>query len=86
MPSAIRTDSQFATAERSTRSGAPMAWRWVNATRYEAIRDSYLKRGKSLKRSKQLGAMTWNKEHPDDPNPWLREKKLKLRRQKAASR
>ena len=40
---------------------------------YEAIRDSYLKRGKSLKEAKKLAAMTWNKDHPNNPNPWSRE-------------
>ena len=31
---------------------------------YEAIRDSLLKRGKSLKKAKQEAAATYNKRHP----------------------
>lgn len=42
---------------------------------YEDIRDSYVKRGKSLKEAKRLAAMTWNKLHPSNPNPWSHEAK-----------
>ncbi len=31
---------------------------------YEKIRDSYLKRGKSMKEAKKLAAMTYNSRHP----------------------
>lgn len=34
---------------------------------YEDIRDSYLKRGKSLKEAKRLAAMTYNARHPGHP-------------------
>ncbi len=40
---------------------------------YEAIRDSYLKRGLTLKKAKRLAAMTYNKYHREK-NPWLKEK------------
>lgn len=46
---------------------------------YEDIRDSYRKRGKSLKTAKKLAAMTWNKLHPNNPNPWAKERKRKKR-------
>lgn len=40
---------------------------------YEKIRDSLRKRGKSLKKAKEIAARTWNKRHPDNPNPWAKE-------------
>lgn len=42
---------------------------------YESIRDDLVRKGMSLKKAKAIAAATWNKRHPDDPNPWLREKK-----------
>ena len=35
--------------------------------------------GKSPKAAKRLAAMTWNKQHPDNPNPWTHEKKRKVK-------
>ena len=54
---------------------------------YEDIRDSYFKRGKSLKEAKSIAAATWNKLHPDNTNPWAHEKpKSKFKsRQKAGN-
>jgi hypothetical protein len=40
---------------------------------YEAIRDSLVGRGKSLKEAKRIAAMTWNKRHKGDTNPWAHE-------------
>lgn len=34
---------------------------------YEEIRDSYVRRGKSLKEAKKLAAMTYNARHPGHP-------------------
>ena len=42
---------------------------------YEDIRDSYERAGKSPTVAKKLAAMTWNKLHPNDPNPWTHETK-----------
>lgn len=42
---------------------------------YEDIRDSYVKKGVPLKEAKSIAAATWNKNHPEDTNPWNREKK-----------
>ncbi len=42
---------------------------------YEAERDALIKAGKSEKAAKAEAAATWNKQHPDNTNPWLREKK-----------
>lgn len=42
---------------------------------YEAIRDSLVSRGESLKEAKRIAAMTYNKRHPKNPNPWTREKR-----------
>ena len=39
---------------------------------YEEIRDSYERRGKSAHEAKRLAAMTYNKLHPDNPNPWAK--------------
>jgi hypothetical protein len=48
---------------------------------YEDIRDSYVKKGVPLARAKTIAAKTWNKNHPDDTNPWNREKSsIKKRR------
>ena len=44
---------------------------------YEAIRDSLIKSGKSEKDAKSEAAAIWNKQHPDDTNPWNREKPRK---------
>jgi hypothetical protein len=44
---------------------------------YERVRDSLIKQGKSRKMAKKIAAMWWNKHHPDNANPWLREKKKK---------
>lgn len=41
------------------------------------MRDSLVRKGMSLKRAKGLAAATWNKHHPNDPNPWLHENKKK---------
>jgi hypothetical protein len=49
---------------------------------YERIRDSYVKRGVPLKRAKKLAAMTWNKQHPRNANPWMREEMSKRKRKK----
>ena len=40
---------------------------------YEDIRDSYIRRGKSVKAAKRIAAMTWNKLHPNNTNPWAHE-------------
>lgn len=40
---------------------------------YEAMRDDLIKRGKGVKEAKKIAAMTWNKRHPDNPNPWTKE-------------
>lgn len=45
---------------------------------YEAVRDSYRKRGVPLKRAKKLAAMWWNAHH-SRKNPWLHEKRRKSR-------
>ena len=50
---------------------------------YQDIKASYLKRGKSLKQAKKLAAMTYNSLHPNNANPWLREKVVKAKRQRA---
>jgi hypothetical protein len=42
---------------------------------YEAMRDSLVRKGMSLKRAKTVAAKTWNARHPGDTNPWLHEKK-----------
>jgi hypothetical protein len=42
---------------------------------YEAVRDSLKRRGKPSKLAKRIAAALWNKRHPDDTNPWNREKK-----------
>lgn len=42
---------------------------------YEKIRDSYLKRGKSLKEAKRIAAATYNHLHPGHANPWAHEAK-----------
>jgi hypothetical protein len=34
---------------------------------YEEIRDSYVRRGKSLKEAKSIAAATYNKQHPGHP-------------------
>lgn len=44
---------------------------------YEAMRDALIKKGYSSKKAKTFAAKTWNKNHPDDTNPWNREKKGK---------
>ena len=48
----------------------------------DAIRDNLKRRGVRSKRAKAIAAATWNKQHPDDPNPWLRERKRKGRRRR----
>lgn len=40
---------------------------------YEDIRDSYVKKGVPLAKAKTIAAKTWNKNHPNDTNPWNRE-------------
>lgn len=40
---------------------------------YLAIKRSELKRGKSPKVAKRIAAATWNKLHPNNPNPWAHE-------------
>ena len=42
---------------------------------YEKIRDSLERRGKSAKVAKRIAAATWNKRHPENPNPWGHEHK-----------
>lgn len=42
---------------------------------YEEVRDSYVRRGYSRSRAKELAARWWNRTHPNNPNPWNREKK-----------
>jgi len=49
---------------------------------YEAIRDSMLKKGKSLKVAKTSAAKIYNSRHPDNPNPWAHEKKHRMFRRK----
>lgn len=44
---------------------------------YEAIRDSLIKRGDSVKKAKRIAAATYNKRHPGNANPWRKEKKAK---------
>lgn len=46
---------------------------------YEAVRDAMIKKGMKPKDAKRRAAMWWNSTHPDDPNPWNREKKKKGR-------
>lgn len=42
---------------------------------YEEIRDSYVRRGKSLKEAKSIAAATYNKQHPGHPLKPHRKKK-----------
>lgn len=43
---------------------------------YERVRDSYIKSGESIDDAKKWAAMWWNRKHPDNPNPWNKEKKM----------
>ena len=47
---------------------------------YEHIRDSLIKRGYGAKKAKQIAAATWNKRHPNRPNPWTKEKKKRRKK------
>lgn len=49
---------------------------------YEAIRDRLIKSGLPVARAKGEAARIWNRRHPDDPNPWNREKKRRRRKKK----
>jgi hypothetical protein len=40
---------------------------------YEAMRDRLISQGMSVKNAKEEAARTWNKRHPDNPNPWRNE-------------
>lgn len=45
---------------------------------YEHIRDSYIRRGKSVKEAKKLAAMTYNARHPGHPmHPHRDKRKVK---------
>lgn len=49
---------------------------------YTQIRDSIVKRGKPLWTAKRIAAALWNKRHPDNPNPWNKEKKRNRRKKR----
>ena len=42
---------------------------------YKRKRDWYLRKGYPLKEAKRKAAISWNLAHPNNPNPWAREKK-----------
>jgi len=42
---------------------------------YEAIRDSLIRAGKTVDEAQRIAAATWNKRHPNNTNPWLKEEK-----------
>jgi len=44
---------------------------------YLKNRAKYLRRGYSLRESKRRAAIEWNIAHPNNPNPWTRERKRK---------
>lgn len=43
------------------------------------VKASLKRQGKSDKLAKRIAAALWNKRHPDNPNPWSKEKKHKRR-------
>lgn len=49
---------------------------------YEEIKASLIRAGKSAGTAKRIAAATYNKHHPENPNPWRNEMKSKKKGKK----
>ena len=49
---------------------------------YERTRDAIKRKGTPIMKAKEIAAKLWNARHPDNPNPWAKEKKRKRRKKK----
>ena len=53
----------------------PAQYEHIRDSEYRRLRKKGLKHKSALKKAKEIAARTWNKRHPEDPNPWSREAK-----------